>query len=277
MKRKVAILVCLLFGAGCGKHSDTTLQGAVSNITCYNQGMHSLTIESFAYNGPQLVTYTNQVIDSLPSMATETQVYRFQYLNNALAPSSYSITDTFSGAGYSPSLSIWSETYALRYDARGRVVSDSLTDSTGTWASCCGPVPLWAWNYSDLGIGVHFKNINFPGMPLVDSLVFSGGNLDSYMNSETVFGPEANPLYNPAYANSIGLILFDTQRSFLGWLPFAVDLLSKNLPASSKAPLANDDRLLFAWRTRFIRVTGATVTDTYNGAYGPLEITISYY
>jgi hypothetical protein len=84
MKKTFVLAICLFVLAGCRKHSLLAPSGVVSSITYYDVSQHRATIESFVYNGAQLSSYTNQILDSMSMgyywgpWSVETQIYRFQ-------------------------------------------------------------------------------------------------------------------------------------------------------------------------------------------------------
>jgi len=289
MKKTFVLAVCLFVLAGCGKHSLLAPPAVVSSIAYYDITQHRATIESFAYNGAQLTTYTNQIIDSMSMgnywgpWSVETEVYRFQYQDSSVRPVSLVLSDTLTGPGYIGTPTWWMETYVFRYDGQGRMILDSLTSTTDT-STCCGPVPLMTWVYSGSGIGVYFR-YHTPSLVSRDSVVFnSAGDASSYYDPGTLFSSVRNPLYNSPPAGTVGPFFFDAAVPVeSAWLPFRVDFLSKNLPVSAGSPVGNDYRLLLTWQTGPNgRVSGGTVTDMFvptnatDSFFGPVKISYSY-
>jgi hypothetical protein len=291
MEKTIVFLLLVAGIAGCGKHNAVGPPGVVSGISYYDVSQHRVDIESFAYNGAQLTTYTNQIIDSIAPYgyempyAMETVAYRFQYQDTGVEPVAYSVADSFYGPDFTPQTVLVENTYVLRYDGQRRIISDSLTSTTDT-SSCCGPTSQWEWDYSAAGFGVDFR---FGSRSLVpyDSVLFNEGDVYSYGGPAvvgTVFGSARNPLYDPAYAGNLGPLLFEVgQGGSLAWLPFKVDFLSRNLPVSAGSPAGNDYRITITWQTGSDgRVSGGTVTDmfvptnTTDSFFGPVKISYRY-
>lgn len=290
MKKTFVLAACLWTLAGCRKHSLLAPPGVVSSITYYNVSQHQEEIESFAYNGAQLTTYTSQIFDSLAQNGYETPwqmetvVYRFQYQDTGVAPTAYSIVDSLYGPGFTIQATASLETDVLRYDGQGRIISDSVTSSTDT-STCCGPIMQWAWDYSGAGIGVYYFRSHTAPLALYDSVQFNNqGDANSYYNTGAVFGSTRNPLYNPAFAGNLGPLFFDVVRSgSIAWLPFQVDLLSKTLLVSETSPVGNDYQLTMKWQIGPDgRVSGGTATDMFtptnatDSFFGPVKINYGY-
>ena len=244
----------------------------VTSVTYYDAGAHRVTSFDFAYIGGRLASFTDRITDSIPLIENETQLFTFTYGDTGMAPVSYTVTDNLGIPQYSSYTSAPKGTYELRYDGQGRLVSDSLVDTAG---NCCLTL-RYEWLYNGLNVGVYF--MGQVGMALFDSLWIVGDNVNSYTleNIKLVYGSARNPLYNPPVGRSFGPFFFVAARPHsLGWLPYPVDFISKNLPASQDIAVY-DDPAVFRWKTDLTgRVMSGTITDT-TGFYGPIFVKFTY-
>lgn len=273
MKRAVAILILLTAGVGCRKHSAVATLGVVTNVTYYDMGAHRVASFDFDYIDGRLASFTDQVTDSIPTIESETLKFTFLYGDTGIAPLSYTVTDNLAIPEYSSYTSTPTRTFELRYDGQGRLVSDSLVD---TAANCCLVLRyLWRYNGSNAGVYLTTKQA---ALELYDSFWIVGGNMNSYRLESIglAYGSVRNPLYDLRIGGSFGPLFFAAARmSSLEWLPYPVDFISKNLPASQDIAV-NDDPGVFKWRTDLTgRVTGGTMTDT-TGFYGPIVVSFTY-
>lgn len=174
MKRTIIIVVCFIAFAECRKQSGEQKgplpPGSVTEIRYHDEVNHLVLTTELEFQGAQLTYILQQNVDSdhgysRGNLAVENLVYSFQYVGSSLQPVSLSITDTAYWIG-SPPTSNPEEYIQLGYDSLGRIISDSLLNSSAVSSSYPG---VFHWYYGAGGIGVYssvygrWDTINYVG------------------------------------------------------------------------------------------------------------------
>jgi len=279
MKNTVIIIVCLVALAGCRKQSGgqngPLPPGSVVGVRYHDEINKTVLTTEFEFQGAQLITIRQQNVDSdrgysRGNLAIENLVYSFQYLGSSLQPVSYAVTDTAYWTG-SPITSNQEKHFQFGYDSLGRIISDSLLDSSA--ASSSYP-SVFYWHYGAAGIGVYGSG----WYALWDTINYVGDLIDWYSQGWAVytFGGTPNPLYDPALGNGIGPLMFIIGGGQV--LPprsLPIDFFSQHLPVSGQDLGGNFN---FTWeKDRNGRVTGGIAVPNGNTEYGTTDITFSYH
>ena len=281
MSRTIILLVCLTFAAGCRKHSGVDNgplgPGSVASIRYYDANLKATRSTWFDFQGTQLIRIRQQVVDSeygwSPVLAVDNSAYNFQYHDTSQEPVSYSSTDTT----YWPDSSVTTvpeQHFLLGYDSLGRIVSDTLLDTTIPYAN-----RSYRWYYYSTGIGVYsvvyFDSAYLPlqkydSIYYADQVDWCAGNWSVYS-----FGATRNPLYDAALGNSIGPLMFYIGTGAIVTPPcLPIDFFSQYLPVAGQGGWTGP--FSFTWNTDGSGMVTGGMEVPPSSSYGTTIVTFTY-